>query len=784
VTAALPIKILLLEDDALDADMVAESYRRSDFPVEIDRVWEREGFERALATKTYDLVLSDYTLPSFDGITALRICRENYPALPFVIVSATLDEEAAINAMREGAADFLVKGRLNRLSIATKRALDEAAEKARRRQAERRLEDINAGLELLVDARTRERDRIWRVSQDLFAVFDLQGTILSANPAWKTVLGLSPSRVEGMRNADLKHPDDHHSSVVGVAKAQERQIVSQFEERLRHRDGSYRWISWSVAAPEDKRVFAVGRDITFAKEQAATLQKAEEQLRQSQKMEAIGQLTGGVAHDFNNLLTVIVGNLEYLQRQSAGFLTDKSRAAVESAMRGAQRAAKLTSSLLAFSRRQALDSRQIHANELMKGMSDLLARTISERISLRTDYADDLWWTQADANQLENAILNLAVNARDAMGEAGGAIIISTENVVLDHAFCKDADIDAGEYVLICVADTGPGMDASTLQQAFDPFFTTKDFGQGTGLGLSQVYGFVKQSGGHVAITSKVGHGTRVAIYLPRLINVVASPATAPQMPAAPRSDGETVLLVEDEADVRAYTKSILEELGYRVIEAADGPEAMAIASNRSDFKLLLTDIGLPNGMNGVELSTKMQAAQPSLKVLHVSGYASDAVVQRSKLDKDINLLRKPFSFAALAERLRYLLQDETRPRRVLLVEDEAMIRIVMADSLTEKGYLVEEAGSATEAIERVRELDGQLDAAILDLGLPDRPGDVLAQELRALHPELGLVIASGHAEGEMRQRLPGYAAIEFVTKPYDLDTLATAVERVSSRVA
>jgi PAS domain S-box-containing protein len=771
------IRILLLEDDAMDAELISEQLRRNEITAEIDRVWDREEYVRALDTKAYDLVLADYTLPAFDGLSALGITREQNPVLPFVIVSATLDEEAAINAMREGASDFVVKGRLNRLPVVIRRALNEADEKTKRKQAERRLENINAGLELLVDARTRERDRIWRVSQDLFAVFDLKGIILSANPAWKTVLGLNPTLVEGKRDNELKHPDDQDKSIVSLVKLNPRQAISELEERLLHEDGTYRWISWRAAAPEDGRIFAVGRDITFSKQQAETLAKAKQQLRQSQKMEAIGQLTGGVAHDFNNLLTVIVGNMEYLQRQNAAALTVKGRVAVESAMRAAQRAAKLTGSLLAFSRRQALDPRQIHANDLVRGMSDLFARTLRESITLRTEYASDLWWTQADANQLENAILNLAVNARDALAH-GGVLTISTRNIVLDEVFCREADVVPGDYVLIDVSDNGPGMDKHTLLQAFDPFFTTKDIGQGTGLGLSQVYGFVKQSGGHVSIKSEPGKGTSVGIYLPRLNDVQALTEIEDiGINAVPVSGGETILLVEDEEDVRAYSRTILEELGYSVLEASDGQDALARYGESSDFDLLLTDIGLPNGMNGRQLADRFQSRRPDVKVLFVSGYASDAVVSEGKLDAGVNLLRKPFTFSALAERLRDVFEGEDRARRILVVEDEPLIRMTMVELLADRGYRIDEAGSAVEAMEIVRSVDGRLDGAVLDLGLPDKSGDLLAKEIREIRPDLAIIIASGQAEKEMRGRFSDMSGMGFISKPYEIEELAKALE-------
>ncbi len=420
-------------------------------------------------------------------------------------------------------------------------------------------------------------------------------------------------------------------------------------------------------------IFVQGHDITEQKLAEAALQELnasleeevdqrtrelrerEEALRQAQKMEVVGQLTGGVAHDFNNLLQVVVGNLEILQRnlpEEAGRL----RRAAENAMSGARRAATLTQRLLAFSRRQPLDPRPLDVNRLLNDMSDMLHRTLGETIAVETVLAAGLWRVEADANQLENAILNLAVNARDAMPN-GGKLTIETANARIDEAYAAThIEVSPGQYVVICVTDTGVGMEKATIARAFEPFFTTKEPGKGTGLGLSMVYGFVKQSGGHVKIYSELGIGTTVKIYLPRLTSGVTEeePRAAAIIPEGSRE--ETILVIEDDDDVRTYSVEILRELGYRVIEAHDGPAALRLLQRQSHVDLLFSDVVLPGGMDGAEIARQAVALRPGLKVLFTTGYARDAIVHHGRLDRGVQLITKPFTYADLARKVRDVL--------------------------------------------------------------------------------------------------------------------------------
>ena len=387
--------------------------------------------------------------------------------------------------------------------------------------------------------------------------------------------------------------------------------------------------------------------------------KAEEALRQAQKMEAIGHLTGGIAHDFNNLLQVVLGNLDSLRRRAHGPGTPSRNEiirSIEGATRGAERAASLTQRLLAFSRRQPLEPRSLEMNRLVTGMSELLRRTLGESIAIETVLGGGLWRVFADPGQLENAILNLAVNARDAMPD-GGKLTIESANAHLDEAYTvEQEELQPGQYVMLAISDTGTGMTKDVIASAFDPFFTTKEIGHGTGLGLSQVYGFVKQSNGHVKIYSEPGEGTTVRIYLPRLMGdaTVDETATADAMPSGDGS--EIVLLVEDDDAVRDLNAGMLRELNYAVIEAKDGPRALQILEIVPNIRVLFTDVGLPGGMNGRQLADAAKRLRPGLRVLFTTGYARNALVHNGRLDPGIDLISKPFSAAALAVKIRDLL--------------------------------------------------------------------------------------------------------------------------------
>ncbi|UZK67827.1 PAS domain-containing hybrid sensor histidine kinase/response regulator [Sphingomonas sp. M1-B02] len=449
-------------------------------------------------------------------------------------------------------------------------------------------------------------------------------------------------------------------------------------------DGAVRFIRITVFNASDRRRYE--RDLLEARrtaEQASTdlrelnadlearvgeavaeRMKAEEALRQAQKMEAIGQLTGGVAHDFNNLLTVILGGLDTIRRQVSTLpvspATERIERSVRMASHGAERATTLTARLLAFARRQPLDPKPLDASRLVTNLADLLQRTLGETIALETVTGGGLWRTQADPGELENALVNLAVNARDAM-PAGGRLTIETGNAHLDEDYVAQVPepVVAGQYVLIAVSDTGTGMSAETLAKVFEPFFTTKEVGKGTGLGLSQVYGFVRQSNGHIRIYSEVGEGTTIKIYLPRLISEGAVAEADEPSVAAPTHGGvETILVVEDHDDLRTFSTGILRELGYEVLEAANGHSALKVLQAAHDVDLLFTDVVLPEGMDGRRLADEARRRRPGIKVLFTTGYTRNAIVHNGRLDLGVNLISKPFSFERLASKVREVLDS------------------------------------------------------------------------------------------------------------------------------
>ncbi|TXN19662.1 PAS domain S-box protein [Methylobacterium sp. WL9] len=523
-----------------------------------------------------------------------------------------------------------------------------------RKRDERRLHAMNAMLEERVEERTRERDRTWSVSQDLMVVIDAEGVFRAVSPAATRILGWLPEEMLGCGVRDFVHPEDGAVTAEAIAHAA-GQALPPFENRYRHKDGGYRWMSW-VSVPEGALIYATGRHVTAEKEQAQALSRAEEALRQSQKMEAVGQLTGGLAHDFNNLLTGISGSLELLQnRVSQGRLTEIDRY-VNAAQGAAKRAAALTHRLLAFSRRQTLDPKPTDVNRLVAGMEDLVRRTIGPEITLEVVASAGLWPAMVDPSQLENALLNLCINARDAMPD-GGRITIETANRWLETHAARERDLEPGQYLSLCVSDSGTGMSADVIAKAFEPFFTTKPIGQGTGLGLSMIYGFARQSGGQVRIYSEVGTGTTLCIYLPRHYGPAEEGDAAPDLSAAPRGEqGQTVLVVDDEPTVRMLVAEVLEDLGYTAIEAADGSAGLKLLRSDIRVDLLVTDVGLPGGMNGRQMADAARVTRPGLKVLFITGYAENAVLGNGYLEPGMQVLTKPFVMEALASRIKDLI--------------------------------------------------------------------------------------------------------------------------------
>ena len=500
------------------------------------------------------------------------------------------------------------------------------------------------------------------------------GVIEWFNEQTYTYSGAEPGTlVAPERRTNFVHADDVAPAHQKWAQARDSGEAYVNEVRLRRADGAWRWhlvraVPIVNATGEVIRWIGTNTDIHDQKEVAETLEQrvaertsqlmqAEEALRQSQKMEAVGQLTGGIAHDFNNLLGGISGSLELLEKRISEGRLEGVQRYITSAHEGARRAASLTQRLLAFSRRQALDPRPIDANRLISGIEDLVRRTVGPSITVEVVGAGGLWPTKVDASQLESALLNLCINARDAMAPDGGRLTIETANKWLDERAARERELPPGQYVSICVTDTGVGMTPEIIARAFDPFFTTKPIGQGTGLGLSMVYGFVRQSNGQVRIYSEVGKGTTMCLYLPRYFGSIEQPQEAQEDEAADKGAGETVLVIDDEVLLRMLVIDVLEENGYRAIEAPDGPSGLRILQSDARIDLLITDVGLPGGMNGRQVADAARKLRPGLKVLFITGYAENALIGHGHLEPGMQVLTKPFPVATLGHRIRDLME-------------------------------------------------------------------------------------------------------------------------------
>jgi len=495
-----------------------------------------------------------------------------------------------------------------------------------------------------LQARTAERDRLWTLSQDMFARANLAGMMSAVSPGWTTILGWSERELLTRPYATFMHDDDRDVTLAALAQMGETGLPSRFQNRIATSDGGWKWIEWTVAPElEGQNFIAVGRDLSEVKAREAELAAAQDNLRQSQKMEAVGQLTGGLAHDFNNLLAGISGSLEMMNRRLAQGRLDDIERYISAANQATRRAAALTQRLLAFSRRQTLDPQVVKIDALVDGMLELIYRSVGPEIKVETNHQNGLWSNFVDAGQLENALLNLCINARDSMPN-GGIIRIVTENRIIEGAESSKLNLPPGEYVRLTVADTGSGMAPETIARAFDPFFTTKPTGQGTGLGLSMVYGFAGQSGGAVRIASELGQGTDVLVYLPRHLGEADVPTEdSGTAEAGPVTANKTVLLVDDEPLIRMVAAELLVEHGYNVLEAEDATSALKIIETGQVLDLLITDVGLPNGMNGRQLADAVRSIRAGLKVLFITGYAENAVLNHGTLDEGMRVVTKPF---------------------------------------------------------------------------------------------------------------------------------------------
>jgi PAS domain S-box-containing protein len=782
------LRVLHLEDSPRDAEIVRHRLHADGLACNILVAKGKDSFEAALAGEPFDLIISDYNLPGYDGVAALKQAQKIQPDVPVILISGTVGEDEAVKCLHIGATDYLLKERLERLVPAVQRAIQEAHTRLERRQADAAVReerdraqryldmpevillaldssgritlpnryacsvlgwaaheligrdwiatcippgirealtkrfhnliagDLSAIAENAVLTRSGEERLIeWRntllrddaghvigtfssgtdITERRRAEIALRKTtadllertnaleqhatalrgseertnyalgaarmgvwevdLLTQQFTWSEtmapVFGLTreqaPTSLDGF--LALIHPDDRR--LVENALTEAARLRTDFKEEFRvlWPDGTSHWIAGQArmlrhADDEPAHWLGIGTDISDRK-------SLEAQFRQAQKMEAVGQLAGGVAHDFNNLLTAILGYSNFVIDTFGP--QDRRRADLEEVIKAGQRAAALTRQLLAFSRRQVLQPSAVDLNGLVTGMRQMLSRLIGEHVDLVPILAPDLGAVRADPGQLEQVLMNLVVNARDAM-PSGGRLAIETANVELDESFMQDVVIHPGSYVMLAVSDSGIGMDEATKQQLFEPFFTTKDPGKGTGLGLATVYGIVKQSGGYIWVFSEPGKGATFKVYLPRASgDIEVEKSTVSEEMAV---GTETVLIVEDEEAVRLLTRRILEEAGYRVFDAANPEQAEALfAQNRNLFNLLVTDVIMP-GSSGPKLFERLAQLRPDLKVLYVSGYTDDTIVHQGQLDPGVALLQKPFTADALNRRIREVL--------------------------------------------------------------------------------------------------------------------------------
>ena len=650
---------------------------------------------------------------------------------------------------------------------------------------------------------------------------DVDGKIEWFNDRLYAYAGVANGSMEGDEWFAIVHPDDVQPTVKAMRKAQESGDNYATELRLRRHDGEYRW-HLARAVPitgrdgEPLRWLGTSTDIDDQKaaeaalgnlaatleervgERTAELIKTQDALRQSQKMESIGNLTGGIAHDFNNLLQVVSGNLQLLGNDVAG--NERAERRVHNAMAGVTRGSKLASQLLAFGRRQPLAPKVVNVARLIRDLDDLLRRSLGEGIELETVIAGGLWNTLIDPGNVENALLNLALNARDAMN-GQGQLTIEAGNATLDQDYAyRYPEATPGQYVMIAVSDTGCGMTPDIVEKVFEPFFTTKPEGRGTGLGLSMVYGFVKQSGGHVKIYSEPDHGTTIRMYLPRsaqaedlLIDTESGPIVGGH---------ETILVAEDDDAVRDTVVALLGELGYRVLKAKDAQGALTIIESGIGIDLLFTDVVMPGDLKSPELASRLRQRLPDLAILFTSGYAENSIVHGGRLDEGVELLSKPYTHETLARRLRQMLDGRQprsvlvsantlpasahrgsisnrrlpaqarRPLHILLCEDDELIRMSVAEMLESRGHRVLEAETAARAMQ----IHGEqhVDLLLTDIGLPDASGIELVQALRTLSPDLPVLFATGQLD---TGNISNDARTASILKPYGVDALLQAID-------
>ena len=635
-----PIRVLHLEDNPRDAELIHDGLEVAGVGCDIVLVNNRDSFEAALIRESFDLIITDYNLQGYDGMSALRRAQEQQPDAPVILISGSLGEEEAVKCLHTGATDYLLKDHLERLAPAVRRAIDEAEVLRGRKQAGQALLQSERDFRALFAANPLP---MW-----IYSLKTLR--FLEVNDAAVQNYGYTRDEFLVMMIQDIRPLDDAERLLTNIG---ERRQTSERAGSCRHRVKSGRLIDVEITSHEmaftgQSAALVVAQDIT----ERRTL---EEQFQQAQKMEAVGRLAGGVAHDFNNLLTVILGLCELLLADRNP--DDPRQADIAEIQEAGTRAAGLTRQLLAFSRKQIIEPTLLDMNVIVADLRAMLARLIGEDVKVVLDLGADLALVEADRGQVEQFVMNLAVNARDAMPK-GGTLTIETANVELDEHYAKThLDVKPGLYVRLTVTDTGTGMTPQVQARLFEPFFTTKEPGKGTGLGMATVFGIVTRSGGSVGVYSEVGKGTQFKVYFPRADAAEAAERVVDTLSpvARPRAGAQTVLVVEDEDGLRELARRLLQRLGYTVLIAADASEASRLFEENPTIDVLLTDVVMP-GASGPELTSQLIEQRPALKVIYMSGYTEDAIVHHGVLKAGIAFLHKPFTSETLGRKIRDVL--------------------------------------------------------------------------------------------------------------------------------
>jgi two-component system cell cycle sensor histidine kinase/response regulator CckA len=752
-----PLRVLLLEDNPTDAELSLLRLAAEKIICDPLRVETRTDFITALEQHPFDLILSDHGLPSFDGVSALAIAREKCPNTPFIFVSGTIGEELAIETLKSGATDYVLKQRLSRLAPSVRRAMSEFEERTARQRAE---------------SAWREADALFRsVFQSSavgIAVLDAGQRIIKTNGALQRMLNYSEDELSTMTLTALTHADDRQLDEKLIEELSAGSRASyQVEKRYHQKDGNIIWgrLTISLITPSEKGNFTVAfvEDISARK-------SLEAQLVASQKMEAVGRLAAGIAHDFNNVLTVISGYSGLLLAQVPA--QDPLRADINEISEAAKRATALTKRLLAFGRKDIQQPKVLNLNAIISDLDQMLRPVIGDEIQLVTQLAPDLRAISADQVQMEQVLINLIINARDAMA-SGGEIRVTTENVHESNAARNRPEL--GDGVMLAVADTGHGMDEATQARIFEPFFTTKEVGKGTGLGLWTISEIVQQSRGAIQVESQVGRGTTFKIFLP---------CAHKECEEAPESDAisttsagaETILVVEDEAASRELMQEVLETAGYRTLLASDGAEALRIVEHGEDeIHLLITDVAMLIG-RCTDLVDRIAASRSDIRILFVSGSSDGLVSANGSAKPDRTYLRKPFTGGALLQSIRKVL-DVPRQARIVVADDDPGIRKLLCDVLRTSGYYVLEATNGRQAIDHIRR--ERVDLLVTDLVMPDQEGIETIGEVRKQFPRLRIMAMSGGFGERFLKIARQVGADHIVSKPFETGAICAAIRRL-----